>query len=171
EHGEFNPHYWLSPANAIAMVQSIEEELSALDPTNATAYKQNAQNYIAELRAKDTQWKTSITSLDNKNIVTFHDAFGYFAEHFGLSVLATFEEFPGKEPTPQYLARLQEDVKEHNVKTMYLEPQLAVGAIKSFAKDQNVELGILDPLGGVDGRNSYIELIDYNVQTIVSTNK
>lgn len=169
-HGEFDPHYWLSPANAIEMVEEITEVLSERSPEHADAFEDNAKQFIKELEAENKKWENSIQKLANKNIVTFHGAFGYFANHFGLDVIATFEEFPGKEPTPKYLANLQEEIQEHNIQSLYLEPQLSKASLESFAKDNKVRLGVLDPLGGVEGRMTYIELINYNVSTVLNTN-
>jgi len=101
-----------------------------------------------------------------KNIVVFHDAWGYFADHFGLTVVGTFEPFPGQEPTPQYLKELQVAVKDYNIKALFAEPQLSQDSIKTLAKDLGVDIKVLDPTGGVEGRMSYIEMMDFNVNNV-----
>ncbi|MBP9761377.1 MAG: zinc ABC transporter substrate-binding protein [Candidatus Magasanikbacteria bacterium] len=170
-HGEYDPHYWLSPNNAIIMIGSIEKTLSEAYPKHAEVFATNAASVITELQAKDAIWKQQLDTLAQKDIVTFHDAFYYFADHFGLTVVATFEPFPGKQPTPQYLVHLEEEIKEHGVRAMYIEPDLAQDALLSFAKDQGIRVGILNPEGALTPGSTYIDLIDQNVQSILETNQ
>lgn len=164
--GEDDPHYWLDPNNAIIMANTIADELAAIDPTNAGEYRQNATTFATTLEQQDKKWQTTISNLPINGIVTFHDAFFYFANHFGLSVITTFEPFPGKEPTPSYLQELENEIKKHGIRVLFREPQLYGASLQQFAIDQSISVSVLDPLGGVDGRQSYIELINYNVQTI-----
>lgn len=171
DHGGIDPHYWLSPENAIIMIDEIVEHLGEIDPANAEEYAVRGAELEQEINTNMVTWKGQIAALANKNLVTFHDAFGYFADTFGLDVVATFEPFPGKQPTPQYLAALREEIKEKNIKTLYIEPQLSKDALETFAQDEGLAIGVLDPLGGVEGRESYIELIDYNISTIIETNR
>lgn len=171
QHGQFDPHYWLSPANAKIIAQNITDELSELDPANQSDYQNNAEKFITELANKDQEWHNKIGTLENKNLVVFHDAWGYFADYFGLDIVATFEPFPGKSPSPKYLADLENEVKAKNIKALFVEPQLSQEAINTMAKDLNVEVKVLDPLGGADERNSYLKLIDYNINNIANTLK
>ena len=166
DHGAFDPHYWLDPEIAESMLSSIADELSDLDPENKEYFVQSAANYAEEIKNKDKEWQAKLAELENKNIVVFHDAWGYFADHFGLTIAASFEPFPGKTPSPSYLAELQEEVKNLEIKTMFVEPQFSAAAVETLASDLNVIVDVLDPLGGVEGRLSYVELIEYNVNTI-----
>lgn len=166
EHGDLDPHYWLSPNNAISMVQKISMELSLLDPENEKYYQDNLQKFISELEIKNTEWENKISKLNKKELIVFHDAWGYFADYFGLEIVATFEPFPGKTPTPQYLIELQQEVKENNINSLFVEPQLSREAVSTLAQDLGVEVATLDPIGGLDGRNSYLDLINYNINNI-----
>ncbi len=80
----------------------------------------------------------------------------------GLYIVVTFEPFPGKEPTAKYLEELNKVVKEDNIKVIFSEPQMSNDVLKPFAKDLGLELFVLDPLGGDEGRDSYIETMEYN---------
>ncbi len=170
-HGDFDPHYWLDPKNAILIANNIASELSSIDADNAAVYKANANVFITKLNESDIMWQQKFTDTPTRDIVTFHDSFFYFADHFGLNVVATFEPFPGKEPVPSYLRKLQEELTEYKIHTLFIEPQLSSGSLQQFAKDNDISIGILDPLGGIDSRKSYIDLIDYNVQTIIEASK
>lgn len=166
EHEGLDPHYWLNPDNAKIMARQISDRLKALAPQDSDYYEIRYQNFIGRLDAKDAEWKNKISRLEKKDIVVFHDAWGYFADYFALNIVASFESFPGKTPGPQYLINLQKKIKEHDISALFVEPQLSKDAITTLAHDLKVDINILDPLGGSGQRNSYIDLIDYNINNI-----
>lgn len=168
DHGPIDPHYWLSLRNAEQIAVNIAEELSELDPKNSNIYSDRAKAYLTELEALEMELKDNIGMIPNKNIMAFHGAWYYFAEEFNLNIIGTFQSSAGKEPTPQYLEELQHAVEDHNVSTLFIEPQLSQESIQSFANDHNLSIATIDPLGGVEGRNSYIELMRYNVEQVIS---
>lgn len=170
-HGPADPHYWLNPENAKVIALTLAKDLGERFPENADAFMDRAEAYIQELEEKQTEWKTAFEEIEGASFVTLHDAFYYLAEFGNINLVGTFEPFPGREPTPQYLAELQKEIEEEGVQALFSEPQLSIDGIRSFASDNNIEIGILDPLGGIEGRDSYIELIDYNVHTVVETLK
>jgi len=166
DHGDIDPHYWLSPDNAIIIAQNISEKLINADKKNEDYYKNNLNDFVRNIESKEREWKVQIDALPSKNLVVFHDAWNYFADYFGLDIVASFEPFPGKEPSPEYLIDIQEDVKDSDIRAMFIEPQLSRTSLETLAKDMNVKLGIMDPLGGVSGRETYIDLIDYNINSL-----
>ena len=161
-----DPHYWLSPANAETIAKQIALELSKIDRVNQEYYQSQVEQFISKLKIKDIEWKSKISKLENKNLIMFHDAWGYFADYFGLNIVATFEPFPGKTPSPKYLVNLQKEIKKYNIKTIFVEPQLSKEAIQTMADDLGVSIKTLDPLGGFDKRNSYLDLIDFNIKSM-----
>jgi len=162
----YDPHYWLSPQNAYFMAEEVMKQLVLLSPENENYFLGNYNNFVNKLQSKDLEWKNKLSDLKEKNIVVFHDAWGYFADSFGLTVVGTFEPFPGQEPTPQYLKELQQIVKDKNIKTLFVEPQSSQDSIKTLAKDLGVDIKVLDDLGGVAGRMNYIEMMDFNVNNV-----
>jgi len=166
EDSGFDPHYWLNPKNVYAVSEEILNQLVVLSPEDEQYFLGNYNNFVNELQSKDTEWKDKMNSLLDKNIFVFHDAWGYFADSFDLTIVGTFEPFPGQEPTPKYLKELQTAVKENNIKTLFVEPQLSQSSIKTLAIDLGVQIEVLDPLGGVEGRMSYIEMMDFNVNNV-----
>lgn len=167
EHeGEFDPHYWLSIKNAQKIAQSIKDKLSEVDPHNKDLYQSNFDKYNQELETLYIESKQKLELINNKEIITFHEAFGYFAEEFNIKIITTIEPFPGQEPTPAYLNELSEIIEKHNIKILFKEPQLSDRIVASLTEQYDIKLYTLDPIGGIDGRNSYIDLIKYNVDTI-----
>lgn len=169
-HGEhavgIDPHYWLDPDNAKIMVRTIADELSRLDPVNSEQYRKNAEEYRMLLDQKNAEWMAALQPYTKRDIITFHDAFYYFADHFGLNVVGTFEPFAGKEPTPKYLQDLLMQIKKHNVKVLFIEPQFSHESLETFAKDVGATIEVLDEMGGADGKESYIDLMTANVKAV-----
>jgi len=163
---DLDPHTWLDPNNAEMMAKKISSYLEKIDATNKDYYEINTQNFIANLKSKDQEWQDKLKNLTKKDLVVFHDAWGYFADHFGLHIAGAFEPFPGKSPTPQYLINLQAIVKKNNITALFIEPQLSKEAIITLAGDLKLKINVLDPLGGIDERNNYINMIDYNINNI-----
>lgn len=161
-HEGTDPHYWLSVDNAIGMASQITEELTALYPENAQIYDDNFAALEQELIALDEELVELFSSKKSNEIATFHNAWGYFATSYDLSVVTTFEEFPGESPSPEYLKEFSEKVTEYNLSTVFTEPQLATKALDPIAQDLNVSIMVIDPIGGVDGLTSYSDLLRYN---------
>lgn len=166
-HRGANPHYWLAIDNGKQIARNIAEEVVKLDPANESYYMANLEAYLSELDAAKARIKGRIGGLARKDMITFHDAWVYFADEFGLKIVGAFEPFPGKQPTPRYLAGLHEKARRYGVTALFSEPQLSNEAVAAFVNDIGLKLYILDPLGGVEGRGSYIELLEYNADIIV----
>jgi len=169
-HDKYDPHYWMDPTNAYIMVDTIAAELSVISPEHAGEFVERAEKFKNELERKDWEWMKMLGDLQNKKLVTFHDAFQYFARRFQLEIVATFEPFPGREPTPQYLIDLKNEISKHKVKTLYVEPQFPSSALETFAHDNGLTIATLDPEGSAD-HTTYLDMIEYNVATLIENQK
>jgi zinc transport system substrate-binding protein len=154
-----NPHIWLSPANAIKQVEHIRDALVSRDPGNAETYRTNAGAYIRQLNGLDSQIRTATASLPNKNLITFHDTFPYFARDYGFHVVATFEEFPGKEPSPRTIEELRKIIAAGNVSALFSEPQYSPKAMQVIGKEFKVPVVQLDPMETGDGSKDFYERV------------
>ena len=169
ENGACNPHYWLDAQNAIAIANTIRDTLIARDPKHAEAYTERARLLIGELEMLDAELQEQLDALEHTALVTFHDGFSYFAAAYGLNVRGVFEPSPGREPSARRIAELQELVSVYNVRTLYREPQLSAVSIRAFVNDVNVSIATLDPIGGVEKRQNYFELMRYNARVLQET--
>ncbi|MEA3249282.1 MAG: metal ABC transporter substrate-binding protein [Patescibacteria group bacterium] len=165
-HGGTDPHYWLSMKNAIAMTATITVELTANFPEYRDEITARHNSLLGRLRDADHQIRQMLEDIETRKMVTLHGAWYYFAEEYDLEIAATFEPSPGQEPTPQYLAELEHTVKHAALKTIYSEPQLSTQSLEAFALDHGLDIATLDPLGGTEGRENYIEMMLYNARTI-----
>ena len=170
-HGEYDPHYWLDPMNAKVMAVTIADALAQLDPANAESYNSRSSAFAAEIDALHTELVELAELAHDKSFITFHDSMAYLVTRYDLSLAGTFEPTGAEEPSPQYLHELSEVVEHDNVLAIFSEPQLSSASLEPFMKDNNLSLATLDPLGGVDGRDSYQALIRYNIETIAETLK
>lgn len=107
DHTGIDPHVWLDPANASAWLGLIAAELSALDPENAATYAANAARAQADLAALDAEIASLLAPAKGKALVVYHDAYGYFAGHYGLTIAATLAEGDATGPGARHIAEVE----------------------------------------------------------------
>jgi ABC-type Zn uptake system ZnuABC Zn-binding protein ZnuA len=162
-----DPHVWLDPANARRMVTTIAEGLAQGDPADADAFRQRAVAYDTRLQTLDTEIRAALQGVPNRRFISFHSAFQYYARAFGLEQAAVIEEFPGKEPSPQYLAGLVRLVKESGVTAVFSEPQFSPRPADALAREAGVTVYEVDPEGAVLAASLYEDLMRANTATFV----
>ena len=167
---EENPHVWLSVTDAILQVKNIAEQLKATDPKHADAYEKNAAAYIKKLEALKAEMHAELDTVPNKDIVTFHEAFPYFAKEFGLNIISVVEREPGTEPTPAELQATIEQVKKLPVKVLFTEPQYSPSAAETIARETGAKIYTLDPVvtgeANEQALNAYIDTMKKNMETL-----
>lgn len=147
DHGhEVNAHIWLDAENAIAMVENLAEGLIVQLPQHAQAISANRDAYVARLRALDAELTEGLTGLARHDIITFHEAFPYFAEAYGLHVAAVLNHEPDDALSPRALAELCEEVAHHGTPPLFVEPQYEDIAAQIVARETGAEIHVLDPV-------------------------
>lgn len=154
-----NPHVWMSITYAIQQVKNITSKLCEIDPDRTDAYRKRALDYVDELTTLRDEMHLSLDLLPHKDIVTFHEAFAYFATEFKLNVAAVIEREPGTEPTPQELTETIEKVNAMPVKVIFTEPQYSPKAAETIARETGAKIFELDPI--VTGEAKSDKLLDY----------
>jgi ABC-type Zn uptake system ZnuABC Zn-binding protein ZnuA len=160
-----DPHYWLSPRNAVHMTRTIAADRATRRPDHSSTVAANADRYVHALAQTDAQIHGLLESVPNKNLVTLHDAWGYFAAEYGLRITGSFEPAPGKEPTPAWISALGKAVTAAKVRAVYAEPQLSSQGLEAFAKDHGLKIISIDPEGS-ESADSYIDMLRHNAQAI-----
>jgi len=174
QNGKENAHVWVSISGAIKEVNNIAEGLEAFDAKNAAAYSENAKAYVKLLQAQSDKMHKELDGFKNKDIVTFHEAFPYFAKEFGLNIVSVVEREPGSEPSAGQLAQLIDTIKSTNVKVLFAEPQYSQKSAESIANQTGAKVYLLDPI--VTGEmnapaDSYIKAMDENLKVLVQAFK
>lgn len=166
EH-EVNPHVWLSISKAIEQVENIENMLSNYDKPNKDKYKKNAKEYIAKLENLKENMHNSLDNIDDKNIITFHESFPYFAEEFDLNIVGVIEREPGSQPNAKELQETIKLIKSLDVKAIFTEPQYPAKVAETISKETGVKIYTLDPIvTGEMELDSYINIMGKNLKTL-----
>ncbi len=167
DYDDVNSHVWLDPAHMRTIVGAIGERLSELDPARADAIAARTAAYLAELDALDAEIASMLAPVAGAPFVPFHDAWPYFAAHYGLDLIVEIEPFPGREPTARELAQAIDLIDRAGATAVFSEVQLPERPARVLADEAGVSLGVLDPIGGAPGRRSYGELLRYNAAVIL----
>ncbi|MDB4827543.1 zinc ABC transporter substrate-binding protein [Candidatus Pelagibacter sp.] len=158
-HGEFDPHIWLDPINAKAMLNEMAEHLIENDPKNEAKYKNNLANALKEIDKLTIDVMTDLSS--SVSSIVFHDAYQYFEERFNVKVLGAFTVNTDVMPGAEQLAEIREIIEHDKVACVFSEPQFNPDIINAVAKDMKIKTGVLDPLGATldPGKDLYFNLI------------
>ncbi len=144
--GRPNPHIWLDPHLAAHAVTNILATLQKADPAHAAGYAANAAGYVDRLGKLDADIRQGLAPAKNSPVVTYHDAFPYFARRYDLWIVGVIEVVPDVEPSPRYLAELGQAVRRQGVKVIFTEPQYSGKLARQFGQDLNVPVAPLDTL-------------------------
>ena len=160
EHG-FDPHVWLDPANAKAMVHEIEEALVKADPANAAAYEANAEAMMSKLDSLIAEIDAELAPVKGRGYIVFHDAYQYFEKRFGVSAVGSITVSPEVLPGAERISELQKKVRNLNATCVFSEPQFKPKLVATVTENTDARTGVLDPLGAAidDGPDLYFTLI------------
>jgi zinc transport system substrate-binding protein len=163
-----DPHIWLDPVIASSIVTKIENALIEADPQGAEFYKQNAYIYKKKLSQLDDYIAAKVKTFRIKEYVTFHPAWNYFSKRYGLRVADVIEESPGKEPSPRHLEKIIREINRIGSRVVFIEPQFNPKIAEVIAKESNARVLSLDPIGGQKNRETYIDMMKYNISVMES---
>lgn len=171
-HGEIDPHLWLDVRNAIAYVEAIADELAHVNPTGAANYRENAAEYVSELEELDS-WATEVIGsipAKQRELVTAHDAFGYFARAYGLNVVGFVSPNPTLEPSVQQLANLSRVITDSAAPAVFIDPTAGgqTGQLVNLAHTAGAHVCELYSDSFTPDIHSYIGLIEHNVRAMKS---
>lgn len=162
--GTANPHIWVSITNYIKQVDNIEKGLAAADPKNAAAYQKNAQEYMAKLSVLRDKMHTQLSDVRQRDIITFHEAFPYFAEEFGLHIAKVINREPDSQPSARELAQTIKLIQSTGVRAVFAEPQYPTSAANIVAHESGVKVYSLDPaVTGNNDKNAYLDAMENNL--------
>ena len=173
DDGEANPHFWLDPSLVTQhYVPKIAAKLAEIDPAGKATFDSNAAAYATELAALDSELMATVAELPqaNRKLVTFHDAFPYFAQRYGFELVGVILENPGQEPTAAELAALVEKVKAAQVKAVFSEAQFSPELALTLADEAGITTVVTtlytDALGPAPA-DSYLGMMRWNMDQIV----
>lgn len=168
-HHDGDPHFWLDITNAMHYVRRIEQALSAADPSGAAYYEARAEQYLAELEALDRWFAAEIERIppQRRVLVTYHDAYAYMAERYGLELVGFLVRNPDREPAPREMAELLQTIKDQGVPTIFAEPQVNQRFAETLAREAGVKIGILYTDALTTDAPTYIDMMRANARALV----
>ncbi|MGU9869711.1 zinc ABC transporter substrate-binding protein ZnuA [Kluyvera ascorbata] len=146
-HGEYNMHLWLSPEIARLSAVAIHDKLVELMPQSRARLDANLKDFEANLAATDKQVASELAPVKGKGYFVFHDAYGYYEKHYGLTPLGHFTVNPEIQPGAQRLHQIRTQLVEQKATCVFAEPQFRPAVVESVARGTSVRMGTLDPLG------------------------
>ncbi len=165
-HEEGNPHVWLDPVLAQQQVANIRDELIEINPNNADSYRSNADSYIQQLQELDNEFQQRLAPVKGCKFITFHDAFPYLAQRYGLQQEAIIE-IPEDSITPKDIRRLQQAANQYEVKALFTEPGIEDKRIQQISSDLNLPLEAIDPLeSGETDPQYYFQAMRGNLEAL-----
>ena len=175
DHGVFDPHFWFDPNRVALAVGVIKNELINIDPENKNDYESSANSYLDKLKALDDQIATLIETIpsDNRKIVTTHESLGYLENRYGVEVLTTIIPSVTTEDgvTPKQLVKVIEEIKEHEIKVLFLESESPAKSAEIIAAETNIKLVSGLWVETLKINQSYIDFLKTNVDLIVENLK
>jgi anchored repeat ABC transporter substrate-binding protein len=170
-HGEIDPHLWQDVANAKAYVQIIRDTLVEADPDAAATYEDRAAAYLEELDELDRDVAETLDRIPEgrRQLITTHDAFGYLAEAYDMTVAGFVVPNPAQEPSAQQVARLTDTIRNLEVPAVFIEPNLAERAsvLRQVADDQDVDVCTIYGDAFDADVAGYVEMMRHNADELL----
>lgn len=164
-----DPHFWLDPVRLATVAEKVAAAMGAADPDHAAGYTARAAALATELKALDGEFSAGLKTCERRELVTSHTAFHYLADRYDLTQIGITGIDPESEPSPQRLAEVAEEAKEHNTTTIFFETLVSPKVAETLAREVGARTAVLDPLEGLTGENAdYFSVMRANLTALTS---
>ncbi|WP_246136643.1 metal ABC transporter substrate-binding protein [Leekyejoonella antrihumi] len=170
-HGT-DPHFWLDPTRYAKVARDIAARLESVDPTHKAAYAAGLKTFTSRLTALDRSYTATLKTCRIKDIVTSHAAFGYLAQHYGMTEVGVSGIAPDQMPTPGRLQAVSNFVTAHHVTTIYSETLASPAVAQTIARQTGTKVKVLDPIEGITDTSAgkdYFAIMRANLATLKSS--
>jgi zinc/manganese transport system substrate-binding protein len=171
---EADPHAWQAVSNAKLYVANIRDALAAADPGDAAAFRANAERYLAELDTLDAEVRAAVAKIspERRQVISTHDAFGYFAAAYGIAFIAPLGVSTETEPSARDIAEIIGQIKKAKIPAVFLENMSDDRLIGRIAAESGAKVGgtlFSDALTGENGdAPTYIAMVKHNIRALTS---
>jgi ABC-type Zn uptake system ZnuABC Zn-binding protein ZnuA len=165
-HAYGNTHYWLDPKNARPITASILAGLASLSPADRATFEARRETFLSRLEERLAAWEATLAPWRGARIVVVHDSWSYFAERFGLKIVAAAEPNPGVPPSPRELAALLDRLRGSDVRVLISDPHSDPSLVRQIADKGGIKAVTLLPSG-----RDYVGLFEENVQRLAQALK
>ena len=169
EHGQYDPHIWLSLKCAETEVTNIKVALQKADSANKDFYENNCADFIAKLESLYNEYSEKFASVEKKSFVTGHAAFGYLCRDFALTQMSVEDVFAEGEPSAQQLAELVEYCKASGVTTIFAEEMASPEVSETLAGEVGAKVETIYTIESAQDGLSYLERMESNLSKIYAS--
>lgn len=167
-HPQGNPHYWITPANALIVAQEIAGRLEAIDPPSAPAYKANLERFSAELARRRAAWEKRAARVKGVKVVTYHRSWSYLSSWLGLQEVGYVEPKPGIPAPPSHIAQLIGLMRKEGITMILMESFYPRNTVELVAQKAGARALIMpSDVGATPAITNYFQLVDAVVQKLV----
>ena len=163
---EYDPHIWMDPANAQAMLGTIADQLGQITGQDLQARCTEVQQQVEQA---SQQWKEQLTTLSDPKLITFHDGFQYFSRSFGLELLKAIEEEEGSEASAQEIKEIVSLVEQYHLPAIFTEVNGSESTAQAISRESGCGVYQLNMIMSGDGTGiqPYLDAMQNNIDTIV----
>ncbi|MFC4906565.1 metal ABC transporter substrate-binding protein [Actinomadura gamaensis] len=167
-HTDYDPHVWVDPGRMAAIAKGVGDRLAQVDSKNAAGYRTRTDALVKQLGDLDAAFQTGLKTCKRRTIVTSHAAFGYLADHYGLTQVPIAGVDPNAEPSPKRLAQLTDQVRRSGATTVFTETLVSPKVAGALAREAGVRTAVLDPVEGVKPGSSddYLSVLRRDLDTL-----
>ncbi|NEW85693.1 metal ABC transporter substrate-binding protein [Rhodopseudomonas sp. WA056] len=172
DHGKTDPHAWQSVGNAKIYVTNIRDALIAADPAGAEAYKANAEAYLGKLDALDRDVRAAVAAIPaaRRKVISTHEAFGYFADAYGVTFIAPQGVSTESEASARDVAAIIKQIRKDKVPAVFLENISDPRLMQRISAETGAKIGgtlYSDSLTAENGEApTYIDMVRHNIKTL-----
>lgn len=166
EHGQYDPHIWLSLKGAEIETKNIKDGLVKADPSNKEYYEKNCNDFVSKLESLYTEYDQKFKSVSKKSFVTGHAAFGYLCRDFGLEQNSVEDTFAEGEPSAQQLTELVKYCKDNKVATIFAEEMASPAVSQTLANEVGAKVETIYTIESGEDSKNYLERVESNLSKI-----
>lgn len=169
DHGQYDPHVWLDPMNAVSMAEAVEAAFSEEAPDYKDEFSERLSAFKDEANALDAELKAAVENGSKSELLVTHAAYGYLAERYGFDQLPIAGLTPSEEPSQQALKRIIEEARLHDLNYIAFEdtvtPKVAE-VVKQEIGAESVTIYNLESVTKEQMDKSYFDLMRENVKAL-----
>lgn len=171
EHGQYDPHIWLSLKGAELEVKNIKDALVQADPSGKDYYETNCNDFVTQLENLYNEYNGKFQAVEKKSFVTGHAAFAYLCRDFGLEQNSVEDTFAEGEPSAQQLTELVEYCREHKVTTIFAEEMASPDVSQTLASEVGAKVETIYTIESNEDDLTYLERVTDNLAEIYDSLK
>lgn len=169
EHGQYDPHLWMSLMGAENEARNIKDALIKADPSNKDYYEKNYTDFSKDLETLSNEYGLKFQEVTNKNFVTGHAAFAYLCRDYGLKQNSVEDTFAEGEPSAKKLKELTDYCKKNNIKTIFVEDMVSPKVSDTLAKEVGAKVQKIHTIESKEDGKDYIQCMRENLEMIYNS--